>query len=245
MSPLEEFAAAYNTITAGPQLFSAIETVQSNLDEIEIIPGQWILCTDTKEYYNDISSGVRIRISDTIVLESEDDRIGIIPINGKFYLVKGSGVLYYYIDNEWTTIKTTASAVVTEDGSTVEEKLQTISKIGRAVSYVEVETDNQATFTIPFPFENYLSSGNFMEIRVGSVYIDERRYTIDEVNSTITFDSSMELLAGRTITFVFWYNSYTDTNYIPQTANIPANRIVLSDGRTVEQAISELLASVN
>ena len=244
MSPLEEFAAMYSSVASDFHLFQAIQTVQSNLNEIEIIPGQWILCTDTKEYYNDVKDGVRIKISDTIVLESEDDRTGTtIPINGKFYLVKGSGILYQYNNDTWNPIKTTASSVITEDGSTVEEKLQTISKIGRTVSYVEVETDGQTDFTVPFPFENYLSSGNFMEIRIGSVYVDERRYVVDEANSTITFDSTMELTAGRTVTFVFWYNSYLDTNYIPQISNIPADRIVLSDGRTVEEVLNTLLAS--
>lgn len=241
MSPLEEFAAVFYTAQEQFHILRPVQTIKSSLNRIEIIPGQWILCTDTKEYYNDIANGVRIKVSDTIMLDTESDRESTIPINGKFYFIKENGFFYSYVNDEWSTIKTTASSVITEDGSTVEDKLKTISKIGRTVSYVDVETDKQVEFDIPFPFDNYFELGNFMEIRVGSVYVDERRYTIN--GSKLTFDDSMNLISGRSVTFVFWYNSYTDSNYLPQISNIPANRIVLSNGQTVEEAMATLLAS--
>lgn len=243
MSPLEEFAKRFGSSANPLPLLRMTQTVQSSLDDIDIIPGQWILCTDTKEYYHDIANGVRIKISDTIQLNTDSDRQSIIPINGKFYFVKSTGVLWIYDSNTWTPVGTKASAITTEDGSTVEAKLATISKIGRSVQYVPVTTDGQTSFTIPFPFANYLAQGNFIEIFVGTVMVDDRRYTIS--GNTITFDSSITLLAGRTITFVFWYNDYSAvTNFTP-TTRISASDVYLSNGQTVQQAIDQILASLS
>ena len=83
MSPLEEFAKNHAQQAAQQKLLKMIDCLQSDLDDIAIVPGQWILCTDTKEYYNDVDTGVRIKISDTIQLDTEADRSTIIPINGK------------------------------------------------------------------------------------------------------------------------------------------------------------------
>ena len=243
MSPLEEFARNHQQQAAQQKLLKMIDCLQADLDDIPIVPGQWILCTDTKEYYNDVDTGVRIKISDTIQLDTDSDRQSIIPINGKFYFVKSTGILWMYDSNAWTPVGTKASAITTDDGSTVEAKLATISKIGRSVQYVTVTTDGQSSFTIPFPFTNYLAQGNFIEIFVGTVMVDDRRYTIS--GNTITFDSSITLLAGRTITFVFWYNDYSAvTNFTP-TTRVSASDVYLSNGQTVQQAIDQILASLS
>lgn len=243
MSPLEEFAKNHAQQAAQQKLLKMIDCLQSDLDDIAIVPGQWILCTDTKEYYNDVDTGVRIKISDTIQLDTEADRSTIIPINGKFYFVKASGILYSYNNNTWTPVGTKAANITTADGSTVEAKLATISKIGRSVDYVTVQTDGQTQFTIPFPFSNYLAQGNFVEVIIGSVIVDERRYSIS--GNTITFDNSMTLLSGRTITFVFWYNDYSAVANFTPTTQISAGDVYLSNGQTVQQAITALLAAVN
>lgn len=106
--------------------------------------------------------------------------------------------------------RTLSTAVYTEDGETIDVRLKSISKVGLAMRHVLATEERQQTFTIPFPFDNYLSEGNSFWIYVGGIMVDERRYYISEDGTTITFiDTDDYVEKDRTCTFLFWYNSAT------------------------------------
>lgn len=106
--------------------------------------------------------------------------------------------------------RTLSTAVYTESGDTVDVRLKSISKIGLAMRHVVATEERQQTFTIPFPFDNYLSEGNSFWLYVGGIMVDERRYYISEDGTTVTFiDSDDYVEKDRTCTFLFWYNSAT------------------------------------
>lgn len=104
--------------------------------------------------------------------------------------------------------KTIATNVYTSEGERVEDKLKSISRLGTTTVYVPITIDNQTEFDIPVPFINYFELGNYMQVFVGSVLFDERRYSIED-NKLIMYTTDGQLRAGREITLVFWYNSTT------------------------------------
>lgn len=117
-------------------------------------------------------------------------------------IVDNNGIIY--------APRTLSTAVYTESGDTVDVRLKSISKVGLAMRHVVATEERQQTFTIPFPFDNYLSEGNSFWLYVGGIMVDERRYYISEDGTTITFiDSDDYVEKDRTCTFLFWYNSAT------------------------------------
>ena len=109
---------------------------------------------------------------------------------------------------------TVASNVLDATGMSVQERLDSITKLGFANDFVRATTNNQTNFEFDFPFPNYLSDGNHMELRIGTVFIEPERYSIDirydaeglEVGGTIIFlDESIEY--GRAINILYIYNS--------------------------------------
>lgn len=103
-----------------------------------------------------------------------------------------------------------STSVYMESGETIDVRLKSISKVGLAMRHVIATEERQQTFTIPFPFDNYLSEGNSFWIYVGGIMVDSRRYYISEDGTQITFiDSEDYVEKDRTCTFLFWYNSAT------------------------------------
>lgn len=103
-----------------------------------------------------------------------------------------------------------STSVYMESGETIDVRLKSISKVGLAMRHVIATEERQQTFTIPFPFDNYLSEGNSFWIYVGGIMVDSRRYYISEDATQITFiDSEDYVEKDRTCTFLFWYNSAT------------------------------------
>ena len=103
-----------------------------------------------------------------------------------------------------------STSVYMESGESIDVRLRSISKVGLAMRHVIATEERQQTFTIPYPFDNYLSEGNSFWIYVGGIMVDSRRYYISEDGSQITFiDSDDYVEKDRTCTFLFWYNSAT------------------------------------
>lgn len=103
-----------------------------------------------------------------------------------------------------------STSVYMESGETIDVRLKSISKVGLAMRHVIATEERQQTFTIPFPFDNYLSEGNSFWIYVGGIMVDSRRYYISEDGTQVTFiDSEDYVEKDRTCTFLFWYNSAT------------------------------------
>lgn len=103
-----------------------------------------------------------------------------------------------------------STAVYMESGESIDVRLKSISKVGLAMRHIVATEEKQQTFTIPFPFDNYLSEGNSFWLYVGGIMVDERRYYISEDGTKITFiDPDDYVERDRTCTFLFWYNSAT------------------------------------
>ncbi len=103
-----------------------------------------------------------------------------------------------------------STSVYMESGETIDVRLRSISKVGLAMRHVIATEERQQTFTIPYPFDNYLSEGNSFWIYVGGIMVDSRRYYMSEDGTQITFiDSDDYVEKDRTCTFLFWYNSAT------------------------------------
>lgn len=113
-------------------------------------------------------------------------------------IVDNQGVIY--------APRTLSSAVYTEDGSTLDAKLDAISKIGMSVKTVEVKEESRVE--IKFPFINYLEQGNSFMLFVGTVLVEPDRYNIED--GYIVFNDPDDYVeVGRDCTFVFIYNSLT------------------------------------
>lgn len=111
---------------------------------------------------------------------------------------------------------TLAGNVYDEDGNTLQERLNGMSRLGFANSYVRAMEDDQTQFTIVYPFKNY---SDYVELRIGTTFIDKTRYAIvpnrdmdgEYETATLTFIETeggcIKLEKGRKIDILFIYNS--------------------------------------
>lgn len=155
-----------NTINSA-QLFDAHELTHSKMSTIPIKPGQWFLCTDTKEYYNDTKENTRIKVGDIIIVATESAREDILaPITGKFYYVTESGILYYYTGSAWFNKTYTASEITTSDNSTVQAKLDALSSalqnIGTTIPYSNTNVDIGGATNVQDALENLATIVNIL-----------------------------------------------------------------------------------
>ena len=158
------------------------------------------------------------------------------PITEKLYFVHETNTMYIHYGEDWITIgsasfsptdttqfgsliggvltvngakcapKTKSALVYNSDGSTVEDKLGTITKLGLSTATTAATEDLQKIFSIPFPFENYISLGNAMLIHIGGMYIDPNRYTITN-NYLVLNSNETGVELGRSVLYTFIYNS--------------------------------------
>ena len=71
--------------------------------------------------------------------------------------------------------------------------------------HTEALVDNQDYFAIEYPFFNYRDTGNGFFVSVGSTFIDQTRYIIDE--GVLRFTDGTKLAKGRKLTFTFIYHT--------------------------------------
>lgn len=134
------------------------------------------------------------------------DRAKVTDPNNKVVILKDTNGKYFF-----PVVR--ADSVFDQYGNTVQERLDSISRIGFANEYIQAETNNQSIFEITYPFQNYLHGGNYIELRIGTVYVDKSRYQIvdkldengNSYGATITFfnDTFEE---GRRIDILYIYN---------------------------------------
>lgn len=114
-----------------------------------------------------------------------------------------------------------ADNIYDNNGMTVQERLDNMTRVGFSTTYVRAETDDQSSFEFEYPFPDYNSGGNYIEVRIGTTYVDKSRYEIVDDKSadnhvykaTLNFiDESLEM--GRAINILFIYNS-ADTSAGP------------------------------
>lgn len=108
---------------------------------------------------------------------------------------------------------TTADNVFDKSGKSIEERLNNMTRVGFGIDYVRATSNNQTEFTFTYPFINY---SDFVEIRIGTVYVDKTRYNITNnidsngnyTTATLKFiDPDYKIENGRRIDIIFIYNS--------------------------------------
>ena len=105
------------------------------------------------------------------------------------------------------------------NGVRLQDRLDNMTRIGFSATCVRATTNNQSSFEFEYPFPDYSQGGNYIEVRIGSTYIDNSRYEIidDKSNdghsyrATINFiDEAIEI--GRAVNLLFIYNSADVSN---------------------------------
>lgn len=103
--------------------------------------------------------------------------------------------------------RTLASAVYLSSGATVEDLAKNITRISTSIASVTATINEQTSFEVPYPFDNYMTLGNSMMVYIGTTFITNTRYSLSPDYSTIYFLNGMNVKKGRDVTFVFLYNS--------------------------------------
>lgn len=108
---------------------------------------------------------------------------------------------------------TTIDNVYDDSGVSLRDRLDKMGKLGFGNASVKATENNQTQFEFEYPFQNY---SDYIEVRIGTTYIDKSRYYITpeidtEGNYTkgilVLIDESVEI--GRRVDFFFIYNSIT------------------------------------
>lgn len=151
--------------------------------------------------------------------EYADDKSGFIFDRDKDKLFDPSTktIILRTTDGTYQLPVTTADNVYDKDGNSIQDRLDQMTRLGFDTSYITATENNQKEFNFNYPFKNY---SDYMEVRVGTTYVDKSRYVITKIyegNTTnystakLTFlDESIE--KGRTITIFWMYNSYNISN---------------------------------
>lgn len=128
------------------------------------------------------------------------------PTTKNILLTDTDGIIYLPI--------TVAGNVIDSSGKSIQERLDDMTRLGFSTSFVRATTNNQSSFEFNYPFKDYPKYGNYVEVRIGSTYIDKARYEIINEKSadgsitsaTLTFiDETVE--KGRAINFLFIFNA--------------------------------------
>lgn len=138
----------------------------------------------------------------------EEDYEKIIDPNTKSVLLTNKN------GNIFLPITTTAN-IFDSTGSTLEDRLNNMSRVGFSTGYVRAENNGQSVFDFDYPFPDYLELGNFIEVRIGSVIIEKSRYEITEKSRSSdghVYGASIRLLdqgleINRAVNLLFIYNS--------------------------------------
>lgn len=77
-------------------------TTSSKLDSLDVVGGQLIVSKDSSCLYIDIDSIGRLKITDWIELETDNNRLAVLaPISGKIYYVEETNSIWKYIKGSW------------------------------------------------------------------------------------------------------------------------------------------------
>ena len=113
-------------------------------------------------------------------------------------------------DNSVYAPVTRATYVFDSNGVSVEDRLNQMTKVGFSMDYLTVGQELQSEFVITYPFSDYRTRGNFIDIRIGTVFIDRTRYTItdndDHITAVVKFDNTLALEKNRRIDILYIYN---------------------------------------
>jgi len=142
-----------------------------------------------------------------------EDSSGFVPEEDmeKVFSPAAKSVLLRTTDGTILLPVTLADNVYDKDGRTIQERLDDMTRLGFSMSYLYTTQQNQTSYEFDYPFEDY---PDFMEVRIGTTFIDKSRYKVEKhydrekhyKSGTITFlNESIE--KGRRIDILWLYNS--------------------------------------
>jgi len=183
-----------------------VETTFSNLHNINYIQGQTIYVTDKQTLYLDCSDGSRIKLSDIIILNNDEEKDNIQnPISDKLYLVKDTLVLWIY-HNKWININGRCLNADMVDGKHADEFALTIHSHTKEdiPEFANIKVNKDGKITVDYAeyawdanklnnvrFENFITSG----LRFTSDIINDFNYDksyITEVNDNSIIPEEIE-----------------------------------------------------
>ena len=90
-----------NAVSIG--VLSISTTTKNRLSSVSREPGQLIFVTDTRELFFDFSSTDRIPYQQLIILDTDEQRLNIIPMAGLYY-IKSTQMLWSRQDGQWINL---------------------------------------------------------------------------------------------------------------------------------------------
>lgn len=139
----------------------------------------------------------------------------------KLYDPLTKSVLLKDTDNTIYLPVTTTDNVFDSAGRSLQERLDNMIRVGFSTSYIRATTQSQTSFQIQYPFPDYSDGGNYIEVRIGTTYIDSSRYEIIDEKSSDghVYNATLNLIDeglenGRAINLLFIYNSADTSNGI-------------------------------
>ena len=105
-------------------MFHSAETVKAKAQAdgvIPIVPGQYLICTDTGDIFYDDKDGIRRHLTDVIDVATEAARKAILAPLNKFYFVQETRRFWRCVDGEWVDLSgqggcTAVHTALTADG---------------------------------------------------------------------------------------------------------------------------------
>lgn len=93
--------------------FRVFETVKSKVKDttaIPIVPGRYLICTDSGDVYYDTADSVRKHLTDIIDLETEAERQAILAPLDKFYFVKETATFWRFLGSSWMSLSSSGGS---------------------------------------------------------------------------------------------------------------------------------------
>lgn len=186
-------------ITTHIKIFQTLNDLNlTNIDNKHPDPNVIYVVTENRRFYiyDSISGEFESILSQDDAAEFINRWVGAIPAA----IVK---------NNKRYAPMTIAKSVYTQDGDTVENKLNQLGVMTSSFENIQV-TQYGKTFDIPVPFRDFFDVPHCMIVCIGTTMITPNRYSVK--NNKITFLENIDI--GRTINFFFMYTTKTHGNKI-------------------------------
>ena len=216
---------------------SLVKTLLRLVPETNIIPGQYIACTDSTRAFYDISDGVRIEVNFSIEAQLVPDYITdrvlgkvyyLEPVQ-RFYVYEATGfrriftneeadALYgsysmvpFTMENQITGMKlaprTLASCVYTSSGESVEALIANTYRLGNYVALTKINYSGTSSVLIPFPFDEYFAGGNIMDVYLNGIRLNRQSDYTISADGMLVFLDPSNIRVNDVVTFDFTFNS--------------------------------------
>lgn len=91
------------------QAKEVLRSIVENTELVPIVPGQYLICTDSGDLFYDIADSKRVHLTDIIDLETDAERTAILVPIDKTYFVKSTGHFWRYLKGAWVDLSALAS----------------------------------------------------------------------------------------------------------------------------------------